>query len=274
MNRWRHRWLRLAWPILLGLVVGLWGCMPTVPPRPAATRPEPAKPTSLPLKKPPANRPRPYQVFGVWYQPLSHSKGFWQQGIASWYGDDFHGKPTSSGVPYNMFGISAAHKILPLGTWVRVRNLDNDRTIDLQINDRGPFVPGRVIDLSYGAARRLGVVAPGTAPVEIIALGHREIPKPKTALKPAAPVYRPVDIDQGTFTVQVGVFGERKNAEALLRRLARSYEHASIKPVRVHNNPRTMYRVVVGRCDSLASAERYERFLRTNGYPDAFTVAD
>ena len=272
--RIRSEWrLGLGVLILLGVGAGLYGCAPTVQSPPPSARPKPEKPAPAVARKPSVPRPRPYQVAGVWYQPLSHANGFRQQGIASWYGEDFHGKPTSSGQIYNMYGISAAHKILPLGTWVRVRSLGNGKTLDLPINDRGPFIPGRVIDLSFGAAQQLGVIGPGTAPVEIIALGYKEIPQP-AARPSAAPVYRPANYDDGTFAIQVGVFGERKNAEALLQKLNRSYEHASIRPFHCSEKSRTLYRVLVGRCDSLGTAERYEQFLRTNGFPDAFTVAD
>ena len=104
--------------------------------------------------------PKPYKVLGKWYRPLAHAQGFCQQGIASWYGKDFHGKPTATGETYNMYGISAAHKILPMGTIVRVRNLKNGRILDMRINDRGPFIPGRIIDLSQGAPNIWGLSAP------------------------------------------------------------------------------------------------------------------
>ena len=115
--------------------------------------------------------PRPYRVNGDWYQPLASARAFRERGLASWYGKDFHGKKTSSGEVYDMYAMTAAHKILPLGTYVRVRNLENGRVADVRINDRGPFVRGRIIDLSYTAARKLGVVGPGTARVEVTALG-------------------------------------------------------------------------------------------------------
>jgi rare lipoprotein A len=142
--------------LLLALSLGVWGC---------ASR-ESAAPS--------ARKPKPYRVDGVWYQPMEKGEDFRQRGIASWYGKQFHGRKTSNGETYNMYGLSAAHKTLPLGTWVRVRNLTNDRSVELRINDRGPFVRGRVIDLSYGAAKKLGVVGPGTAKVEVVALGIRK----------------------------------------------------------------------------------------------------
>ncbi len=114
--------------------------------------------------------PDSYVVFGQRYFVLGSSEGFQEQGSASWYGDDFHGKRTSSGVPYDMHAMTAAHKHLPIPTHVRVENLENGREIVVEVNDRGPFVDGRIIDLSYAAASELGVVGPGTAQVRVTAL--------------------------------------------------------------------------------------------------------
>jgi rare lipoprotein A len=114
--------------------------------------------------------PTSYVVFGQRYFVLGSSEGFQEQGYASWYGDDFHGKRTSSGVAYDMYAMTAAHKHLPIPTHVRVENLENGRNIVVEVNDRGPFVDGRVIDLSYAAASELGVVGPGTAQVRVTAL--------------------------------------------------------------------------------------------------------
>ena len=100
-----------------------------------------------------------------WYHPVSDARGFKQKGIASWYGKKFHGRKTSSGETYNMYAMTAAHKTLPLGTYVHVKSLDNGNEVMVRINDRGPFVKGRIIDLSAGAARRLGFYKKGTARV-------------------------------------------------------------------------------------------------------------
>ena len=114
---------------------------------------------------------KPYTVRGKTYYPLKSAHGFVEEGVASWYGPGFHGKKTASGERFNQYNISAAHKILPLGTEVRVTNLENHRSLILRINDRGPFVDDRVIDLSRGAAQRLGVIGKGTARVRIQSLG-------------------------------------------------------------------------------------------------------
>jgi rare lipoprotein A len=114
-----------------------------------------------------------YVVKGRRYYILSSAKGFREKGIASWYGEPFHGRRTASGEIYDMDGISAAHKTLPLHTWVEVRNMGNNRLLTLRINDRGPFVPGRIIDLSRAAARELGIYGPGVAKVYLRAVTGR-----------------------------------------------------------------------------------------------------
>lgn len=122
----------------------------------------------------------PYNIMGQWYYPVSQSDGFREKGIASWYGKDFHAKDTANGERYNMYAYTAAHKTLPLPTYVRVTNLQNGKTLVVRVNDRGPFVAGRVIDLSYASAVALGVDIQGTAPVLLEAL-----PTNGSPLKPA-----------------------------------------------------------------------------------------
>jgi rare lipoprotein A len=233
-----------------------------------AARPQPSSPasTSLPSPRteaPPESvpgQPRPYKALGKWYQPIPDANGFRQQGLASWYGPDFHGKRASSGEIYDMHAMTAAHRTLPIGTLVRVRQLENNRTIEVRINDRGPFVRERerIIDLSYEAARQLGVVGPGTAPVEVVAVG-------------AAPG-SPVDLYSGNFTFQVGAFASRENAERLRAELNPRFGNAHI--VTFDRGDRVFYRVRVGKCLSLEEASAYEEQLMRNGFPDAFAVAE
>jgi rare lipoprotein A len=223
-----------------------------------------------PQRRPPTQpgQPKPYRVNGSWYQPLSHARGFEQEGVASWYGRKFHGRKTSNGEVYDMYAVSAAHKTLPLGTYVRVRNLDNNRTLDVRINDRGPFVRGRIIDLSYAAAKALDVVDKGTAPVRITALGA-----PAASSGPGeGKQYVPLDYYSGNFTFQVGAFTERANAERLVQRLDRIYKDAH--QVAYFDGSRTFYRVRVGRSTDLEEAEGYERILRQSGFPETFIVAE
>ncbi len=208
--------------------------------------------------------PKPYQVFGKWYQPVPDSKGFRERGIASWYGADFHGKKTSNGEIYNMHDMTAAHKTLPLGTRVRVFNLENNKETEVRVNDRGPFVHGRIIDLSYEAARRIGVVGPGTAQVEINAIGQE--------ITPGTGRVVPVDYYSGNFTFQVGAFIDKNNAERLKAKLDEKYQNAHI--IIYDSGDRIYYRVRVGRCQNLNSMAEYEEVLKKDGYTDVFTVAE
>lgn len=203
----------------------------------------------------------PYRVYGQWYYPRTHAHGFSQTGLASWYGKKFHGRKTSSGELYDMYGLSAAHKTLPFNTIVRIRNLDNGRELDLRINDRGPFIRGRIIDLSYGAAKKLGVVGPGTARVELIALGSDGSLSGSGATGQAI---EPIDYDTGKFTFQVGAFRDRSNAEILRAKLDRAYQNAHIA---THDTGSGLYyRVRVGFFTSLEEAQKGEEILIKDGY--------
>ncbi len=152
-------------------------------------------PDAMPRVEPksPYGNPPSYEVFGQRYYPLETSRGYLARGTASWYGTQFHGKRASIGEPYDMYAMTAAHKTLPLPSYVRVTNLENGRSIVVRVNDRGPFVEDRLIDLSYVAAGKLRVLGPGTAPVEVRALSPGE-PEPPTAvlqLAEAAPAVVP-----------------------------------------------------------------------------------
>lgn len=127
-----------------------------------------AEPRLEPLSR--YGNPQKYDVFGVRYHTLAHSNGYAAEGTASWYGRKFHGQRTSSGEPYDMFGMTAAHRSLPLPTYAKVKNLNNGREVIVKINDRGPFVKDRLIDLSYAAAKKLGIHATGTGKVRITAI--------------------------------------------------------------------------------------------------------
>jgi rare lipoprotein A len=204
---------------------------------------------------------KPYKAMGKWYQPRSHSVGFRQTGLASWYGEDFHGKKTANGEIYDMYAITAAHKTLPFNTYVRVKNLKNSHKLDVRINDRGPFVRGRIIDLSYTAAKKLGIVGPGTAPVEIVALGMiADAPTKKD--EPQS--YDPVDYQKGNFTFQVGAFLDQQNAERLKAKLAKTYVNAHIATYQ--SGEKTYYRVRVGKFNTLKKAMEYEKNLMADGY--------
>lgn len=204
---------------------------------------------------------KPYKALGKWYQPRRHSFGFRQKGLASWYGKDFHGKKTANGETYDMFAMTAAHKTLPFNTHIRVNNLDNGKKLDVRINDRGPFVRGRIIDLSYAAADRLGIIGPGTARVEIVALGMAPDPSPT---KEGPKSYKTVDYQSGNFTFQVGAFIERQNAERLKSKLSETHPNAHI--VTHQSGEKTFYRVRVGKFNTLKKAIEYEKKLMADGY--------
>jgi len=253
-------------PLVPGLVLAaavvalfvLWGC---AQPQPS---PRPSKSGKAPATQ------RPYKVLGKWYRPIADAEGFRERGVASWYGKKFHGRKTSNGERYDMHGISAAHKTLPLGTWVRVYNLDNDKTLDVRINDRGPFVRGRIIDLSYGAATVLGVAAPGTAPVEIVALG-KAIESPGSD-GTRQRTYQAVDYSQGNFTFQVGAFTSIDNALRFQVQLDQKFVNVHI--VEYNDGLETFYRVRLGRATNLNKAIEYEQYLVQNGFPEVITIAE
>ncbi len=159
--------------------------------------------------------------------------GMVQYGVASWYGKKFHGNPTASGEIYDMYQLTAAHKTLPLGTYVMVTNVENNRSVEVKINDRGPFVKGRIIDLSYAAARGIDMVEQGTAMVKV------EVLRRKTHIVKRSPM----GSDRG-FTVQVGSFSDKGNAVNLSKALGREMRNVYIS---VFETPETRYyRVRVG----------------------------
>jgi len=253
-----------VWLLCAVLAAALTACSHGRPPA------SPAPDETL-RKPPPASsaKTRPYKVLGRWYYPLENARGFEETGLASWYGKKFHGRKTANGETYDMYGISAAHKTLPLGTYVRVHHMQNGRTLDVRINDRGPFVRGRIIDLSYGAAQRLGVVGPGTAPVKIVALGA---PLQTAGAGSAKKEYVALDYYSGDFTYQVGAFRDRANAERLRDRLQHRYTNAHIA---VYDSPEgVFYRVRVGRFSNLDQARAHEGILVEDGFRDPFIVAE
>ncbi|MBE0596234.1 MAG: septal ring lytic transglycosylase RlpA family protein [Desulfuromonadales bacterium] len=267
--------IRLVFGLGLLFLVACAG--PAYSPRPVETpvRPTPSSPPES--VRPPAEtrapgvmKPweRPYEVFGERYEPLrgdAHA-GFVEEGLASWYGKDFHGRKTSNGEIYDMHGRTAAHKTLPLGVHVKVKNLANGKEAICRINDRGPFVRGRIIDLSYTLAQELEVVGPGTAPVRVEVLGFRE------SDVAGRPVYRQLrSYDQGSYTVQVGSFGVRDNADRLATQLQARHGAASVKEGWV--GERLFYRVRAGNYSSLDAAEAARRSFEAGGYPSSFVVA-
>jgi len=213
---------------------------------------------------------RPYVVNGERYYPIPDSEGFVQSGKASWYGSEFHGRRTANGEVFDMNRKTAAHKTLPLGTYVRILNLSNKKELVVRINDRGPFVKGRIIDLSRAAAREIGLIGPGVAEVKIVALG-REVGTLKSPLG-AKPVVEFDDMNRGEFTLQVGAFKEKDNALRLADRLKVIFNHVELS-VYDDNLKRRIYRVWVSRSKTLTKAGEIERKLEAMGFEEAFIVS-
>ena len=228
---------------------------------------QPVQKTTKSQKRSSRGNPPFYEVFGERYYVLNTSTGYRERGIASWYGKDFHGKKTSNGEIYNMYAMTAAHKTLPLGTFVRVHNLENNRRVEVRVNDRGPFVRGRIIDLSHTAANEIGIIGSGTARVEVIALAT---PAATDGGKPRS--YEPVDLYSGNFTFQIGAFANRENAKRLTAKLNEKYSNAHIKVY--DRGDQVFYRVRVGKFTTLKQAEAQESILIRDGYTDLFIVAE
>ncbi|MBC7803611.1 MAG: septal ring lytic transglycosylase RlpA family protein [Candidatus Parcubacteria bacterium] len=176
---------------------------------------------AIPDAVPRAERPhrfanRPYQVFGKDYVPVARAAPFRQIGIGSWYGRRFHGAPTSSGEPYDMYGMTAAHPTLPIPSYVRVTNTANGRSVVVRVNDRGPFHANRIIDLSYTAAWKLGYVEAGSARVEVEALlpGSEAPTQQASKAEPAPQFGTQASITEPTgFYLRLGAFSSRETAE-------------------------------------------------------------
>ena len=215
--------------------------------------------------------PSSYVVHGKRYYVMDDSEGFVQRGIASWYGRKFHGRRTSSGEVYNMHDMTAAHKTLPIPVYVHVRNLDNGRTAIVRVNDRGPFIDGRIIDLSYAAATRLGVDGPGTANVEISVI-ERGQTEPTSVVR-AVPLATPESQDQPLY-IQMGSFASLNNADNLVRTLLAANESAAqVSPLQTDDG--LFYRVRVGPLFDIDEANAILARLKGKGFESIrIVVAD
>lgn len=220
--------------------------------------------TKKPLP-PPVSDKTAYEVDGQIYHPMDSADGFRQQGVASWYGDPFHGEKTANCEVYSMYAMTAAHKTLPFGTMLAVTNKENNKTTIVRVNDRGPYCRDRIIDLSYSAAQEIDMTRKGTAPVEIVALG-----KDEDVIKNLEGRARGNLYFTGDFTVQAGCFGDKGNAERVKASLESVVQDVQIAPLKKDGN--TLYRVRVGRFTSIQKAQQVEQKLIDNGFDNVYTV--
>lgn len=256
-----------AWVLLAVLA----GCSSTgrVPPVPTDVH---AIPDAVPRHEPRSRygNPSSYVVFGRRYHVMDSAQGYVEQGIASWYGPKFHGRRTSSGEPYDMYAMTAAHKTLPLPTYARVTNLKNGRSIVVRVNDRGPFVSNRIIDLSYVAAHKLDMVGTGTGLVEVEAL----VPG-QPALRKAAwsdRTRQEPEVARALY-IQVGAFSSRQNAEEMRGQLLLN----GIDEVQVQRTAgasEAVYRVRIGPIATVDLADNTVRDLERIGVMDYRIVID
>jgi rare lipoprotein A len=252
----------------------------------------PPSPTPSALTPSRSDRGNPpfYDVLGKRYYVLESSDGYRAKGIASWYGGDFHGLSTSSGEPYDMHAMTAAHTTLPLPTWVEVTNLANGKRVIVKVNDRGPFVDDRLIDLSYAAAIELDMIRAGTARVEVRALGaspavittkSASARPPNVGATAVPPVIAASSADTAGVAmserermyVQVGAFSQRANATKLIEQL-RAGGFANSFIVSEDGVGGTLHRVRVGPLRDAAEFDRLSGRLRTLGMADSRLVVD
>ena len=201
-------------------------------------------PNAVPKHEPKSRygNPESYVVFGKRYYVLDSSKNYIEKGIASWYGTKFHGRRTSSGETYDMYAMTAAHKTLPLPTYVQVKNLNNGKYIIVKVNDRGPFHENRIIDLSYTAAIKLDIIKKGTGLVEVRAIDPIRLTENNLVNEKKNKTSTNQDI---SFYIQVGTFGELENAEIIKQKL-HSLGDDFIKISNIVISGETLYRVRIG----------------------------
>jgi rare lipoprotein A len=241
------------------------GCASAPAPRPAPTitPPVPVPPPSQGRPRSAKGNPPFYEVLGKRYFVLPNAEGYQERGVASWYGPGFHKGQTSNGERYDMYAMTAAHKTLPLPTWVEVTNLRNGRSVTVRVNDRGPFKDGRIIDLSYSAAEKLDMLRDGTTFVEVRALTGA----PPSAAAPVIPAAATA------LFVQAGAFQTETNANGLLSRLGREgLGRSFVRQDVVGGKP--LFRVRIGPIEGVAEFDRVVARLKELGVNDARLASD
>ena len=206
---------------------------------------------------------RPYTIDGKTYYPTTVSVGDTFSGIASWYGKDFHGKKTSNGEIYNMNDMTAAHKTFPMNTMLKVTNLKNSKSVVVRVNDRGPFVGTRIIDLSYLAATRLGMADAGTSPVGLEVLGFSGVVPPSGSPKQSVVV--------GDYFIQIGAYRSKENAQKFVKQNSNlnGRYNAVLKEGTLDNQP--IYRVWL---KGFASSAEAEDFMAKGQFKGSFIVKE
>ena len=220
-----------------------------------------------------------YEVLGKTYRVLDSSADYQERGVASWYGSKFHGRLTSNREVYDMYGMTAAHKTLPLPTYVRVRNLRNNKSIVVRVNDRGPFVHNRIIDLSYAAALKLDMVQDGTSLVEVTAFNFDAVESGERPVRATTPS-RPPLVSMPSVTaataevyVQVGAFADRFNAARRLAMLSRS----GVDKAFIHEDESTspaLFRVRIGPVTDVSQYDILVRELERLGITDPYLITE
>jgi len=260
-----HLCIRLS--LLFSLLMAMAGCSVGTQRLPVSSHDKAA----MVLPEAPDTRPQePYVIDGIPYYCLPSESGFVEEGIASWYGAKFHGRNTSNGEIYDMHKKTAAHKTLPFGTHLKVVNLSNGKEVVVRINDRGPFVEGRIIDLSYAAGKEIDLIGPGTAKVRIVALSR------KVGTVKIGDAYKPLverkNFRKGRFTVQVGAFEVEDNAMRLAERLKVLFDHVTVSTY-LPSTGTLFYRVRVSLCEDLNEVNQLIDKLEYLGFSQTFIVA-
>lgn len=267
-------YLRRGWLFLAGLLLASCASVdgPPGPVRAPAPPPAPRElPDAVPRAEAPSTRgnPESYVVLGKRYFVLPTNEGYIERGIASWYGTKFHGRSTSNGERYNMYEMTAAHKSLRLPSYARVTNLRNGKQVTVRVNDRGPFHDNRIIDMSYAAAQKLGMVGEGTALVEVVALGPDGNPYPGMA-KNTSPARDESHLLNRIY-VQVGAFTLRDNAERLREKLRQErFENVQIQQER----DRTLHRVRIGPLSTVLATDQVVERLQRMGLAEHQVVVE
>ena len=274
--------------LTINVTVALTACLNIPPPAAPAIPPPPPLANSVPDVVPRAEprsrsgNPPFYDVFGVRYFVLSSSVGYRERGVASWYGPGFHKVRTSTGEAYDMYGMTAAHKTLPLPAYVQVTNLQNGRSVVVRVNDRGPFVGNRIIDLSYAAAAKLDMLRNGTAMVEVRTIdapttrpltAAAAAPTPAVAAISPPPTAPQTSAATATLFVQAGAFSDPANADHLVEKLRDDgYGKVFVRDDQIAG--RRMFRVRIGPIPDVADFDRVVAALERAGVHDAHLALD